>query len=204
MVQNGKGISTTAVMATVVGGILAWSGLRGWKVSKVIKAFLSGEDPQKTMVNEMPVEIGGLIGSIVDPFLPGHQGPERVPGSPVPDPNAPGSPSKFAPSDLAPSTHPQENFKYAQFLAAQFGWNTQSELDAWYRLGMKESGWRNTAQNSHSTAFGIGQFLDSTWHNYGPKTSDPYLQTLYMAQYIRDRYGSPSKALAFHNKHNWY
>lgn len=101
-------------------------------------------------------------------------------------------------------SNPQANFKFAQQVAPQFGWNAQ-ELQAWYTLGMKESGWRNTAQNPTSTAYGIGQFLNSTWKTVGmAKTSDPYLQVLAMAKYIQQRYGSPSRALAFHLKNNWY
>jgi hypothetical protein len=101
-------------------------------------------------------------------------------------------------------SNPQANFKFAQQLGSQFGWNDK-ELQAWYTLGMKESGWRNNAQNPHSTAFGIGQFLDSTWKGVGmSKTSDPAQQVLAMAKYIKNRYGSPSKALAFHISHNWY
>jgi hypothetical protein len=102
-------------------------------------------------------------------------------------------------------TNPRENFKYAQNIAGNFGWGNPSELSAWYTLGMKESGWRNTAQNPTSTAYGIGQFLNSTWKGYGiPKTSDPALQVEAMARYIKARYGSPSRALAFHYRNNWY
>jgi len=101
-------------------------------------------------------------------------------------------------------SNPQANFRFAQQVAPQFGWNAQ-ELQAWYTLGMKESGWRNTAQNPTSTAYGIGQFLNSTWAGVGiAKTSDPYTQVLAMAKYIKNRYGSPSAALAFHLRNNWY
>lgn len=96
------------------------------------------------------------------------------------------------------------NFNIAKNLAKQFGWGA-SDINAWYTLGMKESGWRANAQNPTSTAYGIGQFLDSTWGGYGiPKTSDPQKQILAMARYIKARYGSPSKALQFHLAHNWY
>lgn len=100
--------------------------------------------------------------------------------------------------------NPRANFTYAQQIGPQFGWGAD-ELAAWYTLGMKESGWNNNAQNPTSTAYGIGQFLDSTWKGAGgSKTSDPRLQVQYMAQYIKNRYGSPSRALAFHLSHNWY
>ena len=101
-------------------------------------------------------------------------------------------------------SNPKANFRFAQEIAPNYGWGA-GELSAWYTLGMKESGWRNTAQNPTSTAYGIGQFLNSTWAGYGiPKTSDPRLQVEAMARYIRHRYGSPSRALAFHQRNNWY
>ena len=100
---------------------------------------------------------------------------------------------------------PQTNFQFAQNIAGNYGWSDPRELSAWYTLGMKESGWRNTAQNPTSTAYGIGQFLNSTWNSVGiPKTSDPRLQVEAMDRYIKQRYGSPSRALAFHLSHNWY
>lgn len=102
-------------------------------------------------------------------------------------------------------SNPRANFQFAQQLANQFGWGSEGELGAWYTLGMKESGWNNNAQNPTSTAYGVGQFLNSTWSGVGiGKTSDPYTQVLAMAKYIKNRYGSPSKALAFHLSHNWY
>lgn len=101
-------------------------------------------------------------------------------------------------------SNPRANFRFAQQTAPKYGWG-DSELAAWYTLGMKESGWNNNAQNPTSTAYGIGQFLNSTWGGYGiPKTSDPALQVEAMARYIKARYGSPSRALAFHLSHNWY
>jgi hypothetical protein len=101
-------------------------------------------------------------------------------------------------------SNPAANFRFAQNIAGNYGWGA-NELSAWYTLGMKESGWRNTAQNPTSTAYGIGQFLNSTWAGVGiGKTSDPATQVEAMARYIKNRYGSPSRALAFHLSHNWY
>ena len=102
-------------------------------------------------------------------------------------------------------SNPRANFQFAQNIAGNYGWNSPGELAAWYQLGMKESGWNNNAQNPTSTAYGIGQFLNSTWGGYGiAKTSDPSQQVEAMARYIKARYGSPSKALSFHISHNWY
>lgn len=80
-------------------------------------------------------------------------------------------------------------------------WNALNTL--W---GKYESGWKNDAQNPGSTAFGIAQFLDSTWKPYGPKTSNPGLQIKYGLEYVHDRYKDPIHALQFELSHNphWY
>jgi hypothetical protein len=104
-------------------------------------------------------------------------------------------------------SNPRANFQFAQNISGNYGWNNPNELAAWYKLGMNESGWNNNAQNRTSTAYGIGQFLNSTWGGYGiAKTSDPAQQVEAMARYIRARYGSPSKALAAWNSRSphWY
>lgn len=69
----------------------------------------------------------------------------------------------------------------------------------------KESKWDNLADNPNSTAFGIGQFLDSTWKSVGcEKTYDQYAQVDCMLDYIELRYNSPKNALTYHNKMGWY
>jgi len=78
-----------------------------------------------------------------------------------------------------------------QVFASMFGW-TGAEWDAATRLIMGESGFNNLAQNPTSTAFGMFQFLNSTWAGYGiPKTADPTQQAIAGGRYIRVRYGSP-------------
>lgn len=79
-------------------------------------------------------------------------------------------------------------------LAAARGW-TGNEWDALYQLVMHESGFRNTAQNPNSTAYGMFQFLNDTWAGTGyRKTSNPRTQTLAGLRYIASRYGDPEKA----------
>lgn len=81
-------------------------------------------------------------------------------------------------------------------MAASKGW-TGKQWDALYQLVMHESGFKNTAQNPTSTAFGLFQFLNGTWGGYGvKKTSDPHGQTQAGLAYIADRYGNPSNAWA--------
>lgn len=92
-------------------------------------------------------------------------------------------------------------------------WNTPQEYAACYygeeyvpfdSLVMKESGWNHQTQNPNSSAYGICQFLDSTWELYGGKTDDPYKQLDKCFDYIRDRYETPTRALEFHIINGWY
>jgi hypothetical protein len=96
------------------------------------------------------------------------------------------------------------NIALVQSMAAQRGW-TGAQWNALYTLIMHESGFRNTAQNPTSTAYGMFQFLDSTWAGYGyGKTSDPRIQTLAGFNYIASKYGSPIGAWNFWAGHHWY
>ena len=91
-------------------------------------------------------------------------------------------------------------------MAAQRGW-TGGNWTALDQLVSHESSWNPRAQNPGSTAYGLFQFLDSTWKGVGGhKTSDPKLQAKYGLQYIANRYGNPSKAWDFWQAQSphWY
>lgn len=77
-------------------------------------------------------------------------------------------------------------------------WKSYHEWNALYVLWMKESKWDYTADNKHSTAYGIPQILDM------PKDKNIVEQIQLGIKYIKVRYGTPSNALAFHNKYGWY
>jgi hypothetical protein len=69
----------------------------------------------------------------------------------------------------------------------------------------KESGWNPDAQNPTSTAYGIPQFLDSTWAGTGiAKTSDGYRQIDAGLIYIQNRYGTPCSAWGHSQSTGWY
>ncbi|MGY1831333.1 transglycosylase SLT domain-containing protein [Geodermatophilus sp. SYSU D01180] len=73
------------------------------------------------------------------------------------------------------------------------------------KLWGKESGWNPNAQNPTSTAYGIPQFLDSTWASTGiAKTSDGYRQIDAGLIYIEQRYGTPCDAWAHSQATGWY
>jgi hypothetical protein len=91
--------------------------------------------------------------------------------------------------------------RLAQSMAAgQYGWG-QDEWNALYELVRRESGWNPNAANPNSTARGLFQKMTSI---HGPLEADPAGQIAWGLQYIAGRYGTPSAALDFHNRNNWY
>lgn len=92
-----------------------------------------------------------------------------------------------------------------EIFAGMFGWGSAAQWNATNQLVSHESGWRNTAQNPTSSAYGLFQFLNSTWASVGGhKTSDPRLQAIYGGRYIKGRYHSPIGAWSFWQGHHWY
>jgi peptidoglycan hydrolase-like protein with peptidoglycan-binding domain len=79
---------------------------------------------------------------------------------------------------------------------------------ALWQLIQHESSWNPRAKNLSSTAFGLFQFLKSTWTSYcreAPYGSpDPYIQALGGFRYLKARYGTPEGAWAFWNSHHWW
>lgn len=103
------------------------------------------------------------------------------------------------------SVSTQANQATGKLMAAGYGWSVGAEWTALNNVVMAESGWDNTAQNPTSTAYGIPQFLDTTWSSVGySKTSDPVTQIAAMLKYIKQRYGDPVAAWQFHLANGWY
>jgi len=91
-------------------------------------------------------------------------------------------------------------------VAKGYGWGIgTSQWSALSRLIQKESSWNPNAQNPRSTAYGLFQFLNSTWATVGgTKTSDPRMQAVHGLKYVQQRYRDPVGALSFHDRNNWY
>lgn len=74
-------------------------------------------------------------------------------------------------------------------------------------LVARESSFDPAAKNPKSTAAGLFQFLDGTRQMYGGSKydwSDPYNQAVFGLKYIKDRYGTPEKALQYWDKNKTY
>lgn len=66
----------------------------------------------------------------------------------------------------------------------------------------QESGWNPFSINRSSNACGLPQSLPCSKMNC--ELWDYECQVKWMASYIKDRYETPDKALAFHNEKGWY
>ena len=74
------------------------------------------------------------------------------------------------------------------------------------KLWTQESHWNPKSLNKSSGAYGIAQFLPSTWGNYNFefKPKSPIKQIDYGLHYIAVRYGSPCAAWKHEKKNGWY
>lgn len=69
----------------------------------------------------------------------------------------------------------------------------------------KESKWKCNAQNPHSTAYGLGQLLNSTWKLTSYKKSDDcYVQLDATIEYVQKVYKTPNNAWKFWKANSWY
>lgn len=87
--------------------------------------------------------------------------------------------------------------EYVRHRASRAGW-TYREWLALAEIVYRESRWNPTADNQHSSAWGLFQMLKM-------KPGTPLeRQTTKAIEYIKSRYGSPIAALRHHDKYGWY
>lgn len=76
----------------------------------------------------------------------------------------------------------------------------KKEVKAFKIIIYRESRWTPNQTNPATGAYGLGQIINSKRY-----TKDmPFKQINAAVKYILNRYGTPTKALAHHNKHGWY
>lgn len=110
------------------------------------------------------------------------------------------NPGKAPASARTPQGAKETAFQIAQ---SKYGWGG-NELAALEQLWSGESGWDFTATNPTSGAAGIPQALGHKLPT--DYATNPVSQINWGLNYIRQRYGTPSKALAFwsNNSPHWY
>jgi hypothetical protein len=169
-------LSAAAVAYTAVGGLVCYSGIKGATLAATAKAVLSGNLALSDT--------------------------ETVTSAAAAADSSAGTASE--PASASASANQADAKKIATSMGLT-SWTTGTEWTDWVKLWDQESGWSTTAQNPTSTAYGIAQFLDTTWATVGgTKTSDPGLQIKYGIEYIQQRYGSPSLAWAHEVENDWY
>lgn len=102
-------------------------------------------------------------------------------------------------------SNPSENVKIGERLAASRGW-TGEQWYCLYQLWQKESGWRTTAGNPSSGAYGIPQALPGTKMATAGSdwATNPSTQITWGMGYIAGRYGTPCGAWAASQSRGWY
>ena len=108
-------------------------------------------------------------------------------------------------ADMSVPTEIQDNpIKVFAYNQVKYRWG-DGYWNAFNNIIEHESKWDCTSQNPNSTAYGCGQFLNSTWKDTGySKTENPEIQIMATIQYIANRYKDPRKAWQFWSINRFY
>ena len=156
------------------------AGLGGHLVAGLVRGLIGNAGSLRAVIKSLGLSVTDWFASSIGGLLGGFLGTGniRFTGGPIVD--------------------------LARNMAAQMGW-VGAQWAALYQIVAHESGWNPNAQNPTSTAYGLFQFLNSTWAGTGiGKTSNPALQIAAGLNYIRQAYGDPVRAWAFWQGHHWY
>jgi transglycosylase-like protein with SLT domain len=190
-------VSGIGVLAVAGGGLVLYSGVTGKNISSAIRAFLMGQSPS-TASTANPISqitsFAPLIPNSVTTAVP-TTGTGQAQGTTT----AAGRGSGGTTANLS------GNQAIVNRVAALYGWGTGTQWQDLVNVINRESGFNNNAQNPSSTAYGMFQFLDSTWATVGAtKTSNPLSQAIAGLKYIKQRYGTPAAAWAHEQQFGWY
>lgn len=105
---------------------------------------------------------------------------------------------------------PESNLAEARaFIRERYGWR-YAEFNALKAMWWRESNWRHDVINNHPNGpwYGLGQvnggFIASRGYSIKEYMKSPLAQIKVGAAYIKERYGSPTKAWAFWQANGWY
>lgn len=184
-------MSGPAIAMMGIGSVFLYSAVKGKSVLASAQAIITGQTPQSVkqtnpIASNTPANGGNTFG-----------GGTIVPGG--------------------------TNKKTLQNTAATFGWGGGAEWTALDKIEIQEAGYSATVKNASSGALGMAQALGhgtantagSLGNEYGgyglsdaqakkANSGDAGAQSLWMCTYIKQTYGDPVKAEAFHIANGWY
>jgi hypothetical protein len=187
MASNTKG---AAIGVVAVGALLAWSALKGKKVTVALRDLIAGKSP-KSAPN-----------TPITPVADTTAGAEADVGTNI---------SLAGGNTGASSAIAAKNQAIAAPMAAIYGWAPgTSNWDSLLKLWNQESGWNNHAENPSSGAYGIAQALGHGPTNQypagpaNPPISSAAAQIAWGLSYIKSTYGDPNNAWAHEESAGWY
>jgi colicin import membrane protein len=146
----------------------------------------------------MPLIVAALAGGAVIVFYGAKQTKTSLASG--------GSGSSSAPAATGTSGAPAAGQATLTQVAKQHGWDS-AEIAAWDQIiALEDASWSLTAKNPTSPAYGIAQFIQgpSEYATYGGDVGTVVGQLTAMANYIAQRYGTPTAALEYHLTHGSY
>jgi hypothetical protein len=92
-----------------------------------------------------------------------------------------------------------------QIMANKYSWG-EDQFSCYNDIIMRESKWIVSADNPHSSAYGIPQALPGKkMASFGADwRTNPATQIRWGLDYVHDRYGTPCGAWSFKRGHGWY
>lgn len=176
-------LSGLAVAEVGVGGILLYSGIKGYSIADTFTWLAKGTAPQQTeQIAQADYSAADIAAATAS--ASGESGGTN-------NGNA-------------------QNQVIGRLLATPYGWAAGQEWDDLVQLWHRESGWSNTAVNPQSGAYGIAQALPYTkmpraaWPPSDGGSASASAQISWGLAYIRDRYGDPVQAWAHEQSAGWY
>jgi hypothetical protein len=192
----------------ITGGYLTWFGIHYFRSdvawpSTPVKAVLTGNKLPANAPSEPSAH--ALLSADVQALQPDPAAAAGGTGATTPGPTPSGT-QALPLGDLGNvGGTAAANKAIMQKVAASFGW-TGAEWDALDYVEMREAGYSLTAKNPTSGAYGMAQFINgpSEYAQYGGNSTSAFGQATGMCNYIKQRYGTPSAAMAHEKNMNWY
>jgi hypothetical protein len=171
-------LSGLAVAEIGVGGVVLYSGIKGYSLAETFTWLLKGTAPQQS---------------------------EGITAADYPSAAAAAGSTAAAGDTGASSGSAAANQSLAKQLLNQMGlssWTSGSEWADLVSLWNQESGWSATAANPTSNARGIAQNINGWSSSY--QNGNAAQQITWGINYIEQRYGSPTMAWGHETANGWY